>query len=188
MSKNTVDIANDLLAEKAALEARVKELELKADHDRIQIEGLIAALDNEQLICRSKEAELARLKEQEPVGYTYNRGIRGDILAVDINDDCPIGINLYAEPRPAVLPDFSALDMLAGKFLQASVDRAGRVSSAYAECADMLAKAVKALRDNGCQPQRFVVKLPEVCWYSGANYDREEVIEAIRAAGGEIAE
>lgn len=49
------------------------------------------------------------------------------------------------------LPDLSRLDRLAGNFLQASVDRSGRVSSAYAECAHMLAAEVKSIRAAGYQ-------------------------------------
>lgn len=60
----------------------------------------------------------------------------------------------YVQPVPPapvlrVAIDFSALDRLAGKFLQASVGRGGRVSSAYAECAHLLATEVKLLRAAG---------------------------------------
>lgn len=37
-------------------------------------------------------------------------------------------------------------DELAGKFLQAGIDRGGRVSSAYTECAHLLAKTTRELR------------------------------------------
>lgn len=39
------------------------------------------------------------------------------------------------------------LDELAGQFLQLSTERGGRVASAYAECADLLAKTVSEIRN-----------------------------------------
>lgn len=41
-----------------------------------------------------------------------------------------------------------ALDKLAGQFLQLSMERGGRVSTAYAECADLLARTVRDIRKN----------------------------------------
>lgn len=41
-----------------------------------------------------------------------------------------------------------ALDKLAGQFLQLSTERGGRVATAYAECADLLAKTVRNIREN----------------------------------------
>lgn len=41
-----------------------------------------------------------------------------------------------------------ALDKLAGQFLQLSTERGGRVSTAYAECADLLARTVRDIRKN----------------------------------------
>ena len=40
------------------------------------------------------------------------------------------------------------LDKLAGQFLQLSTERGGRVATAYAECADLLAKTVRNIREN----------------------------------------
>jgi hypothetical protein len=53
------------------------------------------------------------------------------------------------ELRKLTLVDrkLETLDKLAGQFLQLSTERGGRVATAYAECADLLAKTVRNIRD-----------------------------------------
>lgn len=173
MSKNTVDIANELLAEKAALEARVKELEAK-----------LAAGKSVKAIWQDRawtaEEELERLKAQEQVGEvammdystTRDNGLVWITLSVKAEKANSISLNdkmFSAAPRPAVLPP-------------------------KPEWRDYF----KSL---GYQPQRFVVVLKDcdigaVQHMSGGSSDyckgfvdgTQYAIRQIVKAGGEIAE
>ena len=60
--------------------------------------GDIQAMARELLERRERDG-------QEPVGYTYNRGINCEIVAADLNTDCPCGIDLYAAPPAPVVPE-----------------------------------------------------------------------------------
>ena len=48
------------------------------------------------------EIALASLTAQ-PVGYTWDRGINCEIPAADLNDDAPLGVDLYAAPPVPVI-------------------------------------------------------------------------------------
>ena len=41
----------------------------------------------------------------KPVGYTWNRGVSCEIVAADLYDNCPAGIDLYAASQIPVSPD-----------------------------------------------------------------------------------
>lgn len=70
---------------------RNKELETENSVQRLQIEYI--------------EAQLARLHEQEPVGWYAGRDCEYSYNLIELHDDLPIGTDLYAEPKPAQIPD-----------------------------------------------------------------------------------
>lgn len=57
------------------------------------------------LSIQRESLERRERDKQEPVGYTYNRGINCEIVAADLNTDCPCGIDLYAAPPAPVVPE-----------------------------------------------------------------------------------
>lgn len=71
----------------------------RLDRESQNLSDQLGACDRER---RAVKAKLAEMEKQEPVGYTYNRGINCEIVAADLNDDCPCGIDLYARPAPAI--------------------------------------------------------------------------------------
>lgn len=94
MSRDTVEIAKELLSENASLRAKL-----------VKLAGEVVGHNNMSLAFQGRaekaEAQLAELAKQEPVGYTYNRGINCEIVTADLNDDCPCGVDLYTRPAPA---------------------------------------------------------------------------------------
>lgn len=149
-----------------------------------KLEARVKVLGVENLALRESldvaEAELARLKTQEPVAYRWEGKSSGNICYDGIKPLGVISQPLYAEPRPAVLPE---------KVLPyASNDKE---ELAYARGYNDAVDKALAL---GCQPQKFVVKLPvtriyDTCYepWEVKVYQADEIIEAIKAAGGEVA-
>ena len=78
-----------------AAESWVKIAERTMDHQA----NIITELG---IRAEAAEEKLAELEKQEPVGYTYNRGINCEIVVADLNYDCPCGVDLFARPAPAV--------------------------------------------------------------------------------------
>ena len=88
--------AASILVERAeAAESWVKIAERTMDHQA----NIITELG---IRAEAAEEKLAELEKQEPVGYTYNRGINCEIVVADLNYDCPCGVDLFARPAPAV--------------------------------------------------------------------------------------
>ena len=86
----------------------IAELARKATYKpcAMHITNLVARCDSE--VVEELIRELLERRErdkQEPVGYTYNRGINCEIVAADLNADCPCGIDLYAAPPAPVVPE-----------------------------------------------------------------------------------
>lgn len=72
--------------------------------------------------------------------------------------------DLTAPPAPVSVPDFSALDRLAGEMLTHAMNCERRVSVAYTHCAHRLAEEVRDLRAamlQGAEPVTTAYKLPE---------------------------
>lgn len=67
-----------------------------------EIESIAEAFRALEQEKKAAEAKLAELEKQEPVGYTYNRGINCEIVVADLNDDCPCGVDLFTRPAPAI--------------------------------------------------------------------------------------
>lgn len=78
----------------------------------------------------------------EMEGFLRGKCIPGDLKVNETNAEYLV--------RKLTLVDqqLEALDKLAGQFLQLSMERGGRVSTAYAECADLLARTVRDIRKN----------------------------------------
>ena len=126
-----------------------------------------------------EELELARIAlaslEAEPVAY---------VMADDLKDSSIISTPAYrdlgeamertvgdvvalftAPPAPVSVPDFSALDRLAGEMLTHAMNCERRVSVAYTHCAHRLAEEVRDLRAamlQGAEPVTTAYKLPEL--------------------------
>ncbi|GEM_PF-4718485 len=163
MSRDTTDIANELLAENAVLKGQLAQRDaqiaaLKADF--IRLDRQMSVLEQTGITDRDRadkaEAQLAELAKQDPVAWR----IGGDGCPEHLSGDKKYAyayprrtieplFTRAAPPAPVKLPDLSSLDRLAGKFLQAGVDRGGRVSSAYTECAHLLATELKSIRAAG---------------------------------------
>ena len=77
----------------------------------------------------------------EMEGFLQGKCIPGDMKVNETNAE------YLVRKLSMVDKKLEALDHLAGQFLQASVDRGGRVSAAYAECADLLAKTIRKMRN-----------------------------------------
>ncbi|WP_312999593.1 hypothetical protein [Leclercia sp.] len=130
----------------------------------------------------------------------------------DVNEYEISSTPLYAEPLPAVLQPEKVTqrsDWTVGDWVQHVGGRyQGDNPSNYVEFGSMQAvgallkqvahsasingynQAIADARALGCQPQRFVVKLPTLRLWAGkiATFTKGDVIAAIKAAGGEIAE
>ncbi|EEO8518006.1 hypothetical protein G6K62_003856 [Salmonella enterica subsp. enterica serovar Rubislaw] len=78
----------------------------------------------------------------EMEGFLRGKCVPGDLKVNETNAEYLV--------RKLTLVDqqLEALDKLAGQFLQLSMERGGRVSTAYAECADLLARTVRDIRKN----------------------------------------
>lgn len=78
----------------------------------------------------------------EMEGFLRGKCVPGDLKVNETNAEYLV--------RKLTLMDqqLEALDKLAGQFLQLSMERGGRVSTAYAECADLLARTVRDIRKN----------------------------------------
>lgn len=165
-------------------EARVKAAEDAADK-------YLHEAKRHQRALLVAEAELVRLNAQEPVGYVY---ITEDDCEFNVHNEFSNGVRgvpLYAEPRPAVLPPGMTPK-------QASRSYGGEVLGFH----DGYNQAIADAKALGCQPQQFVVKLPEkipralyqvIYEECGAFVDcdanPQKIWEAFRKfSGGEIAE
>ncbi len=85
-----------------SLEQRAEAAESERDEAvmlRLEVSG---SLSSATIRYEKAEAKLADLEKQEPVGYTYSRGINCEIVAADLNDDCPCGADLFTRPAPAI--------------------------------------------------------------------------------------
>lgn len=78
----------------------------------------------------------------EMEGFLRGKCVPGDLKVNETNAEYLV--------RKLTLVDqqLEALDKLVGQFLQLSMERGGRVSTAYAECADLLARTVRDIRKN----------------------------------------
>lgn len=80
------------------------------------------------------------MTKYEMEGFLRGKCLPGDMKVNETNAE-------YLVRKLSVVSDqLATLDKLAGQFLQLSIERGGRVSSAYAECADLLAKTTRDIR------------------------------------------
>lgn len=78
----------------------------------------------------------------EMEGFLRGKCVPGDLKVNETNAE-------YLVRRLTLVDQqLESLDKLAGQFLQLSMERGGRVSTAYAECADLLARTVRDIRKN----------------------------------------
>lgn len=176
----------------AALEARVKELQSQAEHEDNCLIDAQESMRQWRLRAELAEAKLAQLNEQEPIYQTlifrFNFGLWQDVTEAEYYLTHPAyRRSSYAEPRPAALPPQihtrQAIERLEKE------ESPGTVNVAYKWGYNQAIADAKAL---GCQPYRFVVKLPEIrdCCSSHIRCQvaLQRFEDAIKAAGGEIAE
>lgn len=76
----------------------------------------------------------------EMEGFLRGKCVPGDMKVNETNAE------YFVRKLSLVDQQLETLDKLAGQFLQLSTERGGRVASAYAECADLLAKTVRDIR------------------------------------------
>lgn len=76
----------------------------------------------------------------EMEGFLRGKCVPGDMKINETNAE------YFVRKLSRVNQQLETLDKLAGQFLQLSTERSGRVASAYAECADLLAKTVRDIR------------------------------------------
>lgn len=76
----------------------------------------------------------------EMEGFLHGKCVPGDMKVNETNAE------YFVRKLSRVDQQLETLDKLAGQFLQLSTERGGRVASAYAECADLLAKTVRDIR------------------------------------------
>lgn len=76
----------------------------------------------------------------EMEGFLRGKCVPGDMKVNETNAE------YFVRKLSRVDQQMEALDKLAGQFLQLSTERGGRVATAYAECADLLAKTVRDIR------------------------------------------
>lgn len=78
----------------------------------------------------------------EMEGFLRGKCVPGDLKVNETNAE-------YLVRRLTLVDQqLESLDKLAGQFLQLSMERGGRVSTAHAECADLLARTVRDIRKN----------------------------------------
>lgn len=78
----------------------------------------------------------------EMEGFLRGKCVPGDLKVNESNAE------YLVRKLSRVNQQLESLDKLAGLFLQLSTERGGRVATAYAECADLLAKTVREIRKN----------------------------------------
>jgi len=186
----------------AALEARVKEL--AADNAALREQRARLARE-----ANTFEAELERLKAQEPCEYQYyyhnhgtgtgewkrvaNKQLFEEMKVKRAGDNDFSFRELFtralpAEPRPAVLPEKWEVFKQAGG-VNVAVRNGTTKNHLFGIGYNQAIDDVLAL---GCQPQRFVVKRPGtkcIGWVKEAIHEHDEQwFAAIKAAGGEIEE
>ena len=76
----------------------------------------------------------------EMEGFLRGKCVPGDLKVNETNAE------YLVRKLTRVDRQLESLDKLAGLFLQLSTERGGRVSTAYAECADLLAKTIHDIR------------------------------------------
>ncbi|HFW5086726.1 TPA: hypothetical protein ACIBVD_001766 [Salmonella enterica subsp. enterica serovar Javiana] len=76
----------------------------------------------------------------EMEGFLRGKCVPGDMKVNETNAE------YFVRKLSLVDQQLETLDKLAGQFLQLSTERGGCVASAYAECADLLAKTVRDIR------------------------------------------
>lgn len=76
----------------------------------------------------------------EMEGFLRGKCVPGDMKVNETNAE------YFVRKLSRADQQLETLDKLAGQFLQLSTERGGRVASAYAECADLLAKTVRDIR------------------------------------------
>ncbi|WP_314421856.1 hypothetical protein [Pseudescherichia vulneris] len=85
---------------------RLKEIAVAPGLEPCDYEETYSSITTGEIQAMARELlERRERDKQEPVGYTYNRGINCEIVAADLNTDCPCGIDLYAAPPAPVVPD-----------------------------------------------------------------------------------
>ncbi len=98
--------AKEIADEFRKLEQRAEATEAALAAEIISHRKHAAILISDRGLLRGRaeeaEAKLAELEKQDPVGYTYSRGINCEIVVADLNDDCPCGADLFTHPVPAV--------------------------------------------------------------------------------------
>ncbi|EDK7779816.1 hypothetical protein CKS97_20125 [Salmonella enterica subsp. enterica serovar Java] len=76
----------------------------------------------------------------EMEGFLRGKCVPGDMKVNETNAE------YFVRKLSRVDQQLETLDKLAGQFLQLSTEYGGYVASAYAECADLLAKTVRDIR------------------------------------------
>lgn len=78
----------------------------------------------------------------EMEGFLRGKCVPGDLKVNESNAE------YLVRKLSRVDQQLESLDKLAGLFLQLATERGGRAATAYAECADLLAKTVRDIRKN----------------------------------------
>ncbi|WP_409244563.1 hypothetical protein [Enterobacter asburiae] len=137
----------------AGMEATRDEIPFGLDEDD---SNTLAAL---RIALASLEAEIklsSFIATQESLGVDFEK-----VLSEDIEELYVPGSS--APPAPVSVPDFSALDRLAGEMLTHAMNCERRVAVAYTHCAHRLAEEVRDLRAamlQGAEPVKTAYKLP----------------------------
>lgn len=165
-------------AEAAFMQNEQTKQELFAQKDK-----LLTANFNISKRLKEAEAELARLRAQEPVAFIdiskggFDKGSKVIDYYSDEIQHLEAGAKLYAEPRPAVLPDKDAIR-------EVFMRNGFTIKEGQADLKDYVYAAANALLALGCQPQR-VIELPEAKYVQNYGYafDMHNVFESLDAAG-----
>lgn len=189
--RQTIRAVLALIERVRAAEVEVKELREENSRAWKQSGAARRAFDEQYALREKAEAELARLRQQEPVANFIIIDSEYQQLPKNYSES-PDAIPLYAEPRPAVLLNKDAIR-------EVFMRNGFTIKEGQSDLKEYVYAAANELLALGCQSQRVVVKLAAgELVYSSANdsYGAEGcvmlpvsmVVEAIKAAGGEVEE